>query len=262
MDTTALRELAVRAAHAGGTLLAERFGSTQSGVVSKSTRTDLVSDADRDAEVLILTMIGNARPDDSIQAEEGGSASGTTGVRWIVDPLDGTINFLWGHPHWSVSIAAVDESGDLVGVVYDPGRRETFVSERNQGASLDGQPLRRSTATDLAEALVGTGFAYDPDERARQAAALASVVPVVRDIRRAGSAALDLAWVAAGRLDAFFETGLSPWDWAAGAALVREAGGTAEVITRGPGRPDLFLAARPGLHEPLMTLLISAGVIG
>ena len=249
-----LLTLATRAAAAAGALLLERFGGPQSGVTAKSSRTDLVSDADRDAEALLVGLLREARPDDGLVAEEGSAARGTTGVRWIVDPLDGTINYLWGIPHWSVSIAATDDEGDLVAVVLDPSRGETFAAARGGGAWLGDARLVLTSSTDLSEALVGTGFSYVAEERARQGETLGRFLPHVRDVRRFGSAALDLAWVAAGRMDAFYETGLSPWDWAAGSALVREAGGTAGLV-RVSGRPDGFVAARPGLREPLMALI-------
>lgn len=251
---TDLIELAVGAARAAGELLLERFGAPQSGLDRKSSRTDLVSDADRDAEALLVGLLQRERPDDGLVAEEGSAAAGTTGIRWIVDPLDGTINYLWGIPHWSVSIAAVDGAGDVAAVVFDPCRDEMFAASRGGGAWLGQTRLMLTPSIELSEALVGTGFAYVAEERARQAETLRRFVPHVRDIRRFGSAALDLAWVAAGRLDAFYETGLSPWDWAGGSALVREAGGTADTIAQA-NRPLGFIAARPGLAEPLRALL-------
>jgi myo-inositol-1(or 4)-monophosphatase len=249
-----LLDLASRAARAAGALLLERFGGPQSGLDAKSSRTDLVSDADRDAEALLVGMLQAERPDDGLLAEEGSSAAGTTGVRWIVDPLDGTINYLWGIPHWSVSVAAVDGDGDLAAAVFDPCRDEMFTASRDAGAWLGGARLTLTPSSDVAEALVGTGFSYLAEERARQAEVLARFLPHVRDVRRFGSAALDLAWVAAGRLDAFYETGLSPWDWAGGSALIREAGGTAQTLTS-EGRPEGFMAARPGLASQLLLLI-------
>ncbi len=251
---TVLLDLATRAAHAAGALLVERFGGSHSGLASKSSRTDLVSDTDREAEALIIGLLHDERPDDGLVAEEGSAAQGTTGVRWVVDPLDGTINYLWGIPHWSVSIAATDRTGDLVAVVFDPCRDETFHAARGEGAWLGDTPLRLTPTTDLAEALVGTGFSYVADERVRQAETLRRFLPHVRDVRRFGSAALDLAWVAAGRLDAFYETGLAPWDWAGGSAIVRAAGGTATPLSRDDG-PDGFLAARPELADALLALV-------
>lgn len=205
-------------------------------------------------------MIRRERPDDGILAEEGAAADSATGIGWLVDPLDGTINYLWGVPHWSVSIAATDDEGDAVGVVHDPSRGETFIAARRAGARLDGARLRLAPNDDLSEALVGTGFSYVAEQRARQANLLVDWLPNVRDVRRFGSAALDLAWVAAGRLDAFYETGLSAWDWAAGAMLVREAGGTITQLPAEPGGADGILAARPGLTTPMLGLL-RAGAI-
>jgi myo-inositol-1(or 4)-monophosphatase len=253
-DLTALLDLATRAARAAGTLLQEGFGGPQSGLDSKSSRTDLVSDADRDAEALLVGILRAERPDDGLLAEEGSAATGTTGVRWIVDPLDGTINYLWGIPHWSVSVAATDDVGDLVAAVFDPCRGELFTASRGRGAWLADSRLTLTPSDDLAEALVGTGFAYVAEERERQAETLRRFLPHVRDVRRFGSAALDLAWVAAGRLDAFYETGLSPWDWAGGSALIREAGGTATTLTT-EDRLGGFLAARPGLAAQLLRLI-------
>jgi myo-inositol-1(or 4)-monophosphatase len=253
-------DLAVRAARAAGGLLLERFGTPATGLASKTSRTDLVSDADRDAERLITAMLRAERPDDALQGEEGASERGRSGVRWLVDPLDGTVNYLWGIPQWSVSVAASDEEGPSLGVVYDPSRGETFTAVRGQGARLDGRPLVLGRGPSLEEALVGTGFSYRAAVRAEQAEILLHVVARVRDIRRLGSAALDLAWVGAGRLDGFYEWGLSPWDWAAGAMVVREAGGTFEEIPPEGDRPPGVLAGAPGVSGPLRGLLGDAGV--
>ena len=250
-ELTELRDLAVRAAREAGALLLERFGGPASGLSAKSSRTDLVSDADRDAEALIVGMLRDARPDDGLIAEEGSSAESTSGVRWLVDPLDGTTNYLWGIPVWAVSIAAEDSDGHLVGVVHDPCRDEMFVATRGGGASLDGARLAPEPLTELPVALVATGFSYQPEVRRRQAEIVTSLIGRVRDIRRFGSAAIDLAWVAAGRFDGYYESGLSPWDLAAGAALVREAGGVAEPVTLRPGEAPIFVAARPGLRDAL-----------
>ncbi len=257
-DPAALLAVAVRAARAAGDLLLERFRGPPSGLAAKSSRTDLVSDADRDAEALLVGLLQVERPHDGLIAEEGSRAEGATGVRWLVDPLDGTTNYLWGVPHWSVSIAATDDDGDLAAVVHDPSRDETFTASRGGGAWLGDTRLTLTLGLGLAEALVGTGFAYVAEERALQAETLQRVLPHVRDVRRFGSAALDLAWVASGRLDAFYETGLSVWDWAAGGALVRQAGGTVASIAA-DGRPDTVLAARPGLGESLLALVRSPG---
>lgn len=246
----ALLSLALGMARAAGALLLDRAGDPVRGLSAKSSRTDLVSDADRDAEALLVRMIRAARPDDGIVAEEGGGTSGRSGVTWLVDPLDGTINFLWGIPQWSVSVAARDGEGALVGVVHDPCRDETFSALRGSGAWRGETRLAMDPGPPLSEALIGTGFSYRAQERARQAERLTRVLPAVRDIRRFGSAAIDLAWVACGRLDGYFETGLNPWDWAAGELLVREAGG---LVEEKPGGG--LIAAGSALIDPLRAVV-------
>ena len=228
----------------------ERFGGPARGVGSKSSVTDLVSDADRDSEALIRDMLARERPEDGLLAEEGTSARGESGRRWVFDPLDGTVSYLYGYPHWCVSVALEDTQGTAVGVVYDPNREELFAAERGAGATLAGDPISVRENPPLAEALIATGFAYDPVRRAEQAEVVRRLLPAVRDIRRAGSAALDLAWLAAGRLDGYYERGLNDWDWAAGSLLVREAGGTVEDLAGEPfgliaGPAALIAALRP-----------------
>ncbi|HTI33195.1 MAG TPA: inositol monophosphatase family protein, partial [Miltoncostaea sp.] len=193
-----LLAIAEGAARSAGALLLERFREPATGVDAKTSRTDLVSDADRAAEALIARAILDARPGDALVAEEGAAADGGSGVRWLVDPLDGTINFLWGVPHWCVSVAAYDAGGGIAGVVHDPNRGETFTAVRGDGARLDGTPVAVRPPTPVSEALVATGFEYTAEARARQARLLTSVLPAVRDVRRFGAAALDLCWVAAG----------------------------------------------------------------
>ncbi len=254
-----LLDLAVDAAAAAGSLLLARAGAPATGLGSKSTHTDLVSDADRVAERLIVARILGARPQDAIVAEEGSATPGSGGLRWLVDPLDGTINYLWRIPQWCVSVAAADDAGPLVGVVHDPSRGETFTAVRGAGAHRDGSPMRLDLASPpLAEALVGTGFNYSAVERARQAARLTTILPAVRDVRRLGAAALDLAWVAAGRLDGYFETGVAAWDVAAGELIVRESGGEVRALPERDGSPAGVLATRPGLAEPLLALVTAA----
>jgi myo-inositol-1(or 4)-monophosphatase len=209
-----------------------------------------VSDADRDADALVVRGIQAAFPLDAIVSEEGGAISGRSGRTWYVDPLDGTINYLYGLPHWSVSIACADANGALAGVVFDPIRDELFRAARGAGTTLGGRPLRASVVTDPGLALVATGFSYDPTERSAQARVMARMAGSVRDIRRAGSAALDLAWVAAGRLDAYFEVSRSPWDSAAGGLLVREAGGAVTWTEH-----TEIVASGRLLHAPLIALL-------
>lgn len=240
-------------AREAGALLVDRASRAPSGIASKSTRTDLVSDADRAADALVVQRIRAGHPDDAIVSEEGGRIEGLSGRTWYVDPLDGTINYLYGMPHWCVSIACADLSGGLAGVVYDPVRDELFSAARGSGAMLHSRRLAVTTVTDPGLALVATGFSYDARERAAQAAVMSRVAGAVRDIRRGGSAALDLAWVAAGRLDAYFEVSRSPWDSAAGELLVREAGG----LVTWTERTEIVVSGRP-LHDPLIALLRAA----
>ena len=211
----------------------------------------MVSDADRDAEAVIEAILLAERPEDGLLAEEGAQSEGSSGRRWVVDPLDGTTNYLYGCPAWAVSIGLEDSGGGAVGVVLDPLRGELFSAARGAGAHLNGQPVAVSGCVRLDSALVATGFGYDADRRARQAAALQRVLPAVRDIRRAGAAALDLCMVAAGRLDGYYERGLQPWDWAAGTLIVREAGGTVIDLD---GDPSGMVAASPAIAGELAAL--------
>jgi len=245
--------LAERAARAAGAVLLERFGGPAEGLDVKSSATDPVSDADREAERAIRALLEAERPGDGIVGEEEGSRQTRgNGRQWVVDPLDGTVNFLYGIPQWCVSIALEDERGTLAGVVLDPVRDELFDATRDGGARLNAAALRVREPAELARALVATGFGYQEGHRAEQAEVVRRVLPRVRDVRRAGSAALDLAWVAAGRLDGFYERGLHHWDWAAGRLLVTEAGGEVREL---PGEPFGLVAAAPSLLEPLERLV-------
>jgi myo-inositol-1(or 4)-monophosphatase len=241
-----LRALAESVAREAGALLRDAFRSPDLRVTAKSTPTDLVSEADHNAERLIRERIGGARPDDGILGEEGGDVAGSSGVRWVVDPLDGTVNFLFGIPQWAVSIAAEDDRGALVGVVYDPVRDELFSAERDGAATLDGRPITASTKTDMATALVGTGFGYDAEVRRAQSAIAARLLPEVRDLRRFGAAAIDLAWTACGRLDAYYEHGLNAWDLAAGGLICERAGLDVRPLDPvGPSNPGVLVAPSP-----------------
>ena len=237
-------------------MLLSYFGRPPEGLDTKSSRTDPVSDADREAERVIEELLAAERPEDGLLAEEGACKEGTGARRWIVDPLDGTVNFLYGFPVWGVSVALEDEEGMAVGVVYDPTRDETFRAVRGEGADLNGRTLHVRERRELRAALIATGFSYDWERRAAQAELIARILPEVRDIRRAGAAALDLAWLAAGRVDGFLEHGLKPWDSAAGRLLVEEAGGVAERL---PGDPPGLAAA--GTPEILAALVEHAGAL-
>lgn len=256
-DLDALLALARDAAQEAGALLLRLRGEART-VETKRTLTDMVSDADHASERLIVQRILSARPGDGFLGEEGGERPGRSGVRWVVDPLDGTTNYLYGHPAFAVSIGVEVAGETVVGVVFDPANGETFAAARGRGATCNGRAIHVGDLSDLTLALIGTGFNYGAPERAAQGQVIARVLPRVRDIRRRGAAALDLCWVAAGRLDAYFERGLQVWDMSAGDLIVREAGGVTSAIDGGPPVPGSMLAAPPALAEPLRALLRDA----
>ncbi|HEY2265588.1 MAG TPA: inositol monophosphatase family protein [Streptosporangiaceae bacterium] len=263
LDGEALLPIAVAAASEAGRLLASWRGDERPEVVqTKSSPTDVVTAMDRRAEALITSRIRAHRPDDAVLGEEGGQTDGGTAasrVRWIVDPLDGTVNYLYGLPDWCVSIAAEVDGAVVAGVVEVPRRGETFTAVAGHGAWLRrGEArlaLRCSAAVPLGQALIGTGFGYDAGRRQIQGEVVAALLPYVRDIRRAGSAAVDLCSVAAGRLDAFYERGLNYWDFAAGGLIAREAGATVGGLAGRPESTSLTVAAGPGLYQQLEALL-------
>ncbi len=263
-DRSDLLELAQEAAEAAGKLLRARLESVAGGVLlatgasSKSSPTDLVTEVDRASEALIVGSLLRARPDDGILGEEGSSRKGSTGVTWIIDPLDGTINYLYGIEEFAVSIAASLGGRNIVGAVHNPMSGEMFAACEGEGATLNGHELKlRPSGRPLAEALVGTGFAYRAEDRADQARVLATILPHVRDIRRRGSASIDICGVAAGRFDAFYEAWLKPWDFAAGDVIVREAGATITEIEGLVDGSSTVVVAAPGLEGPLVELLES-----
>jgi len=257
-----LLHLAIGAAELAGDLLLDgQRGARQ--VDAKSSPTDVVTQMDTAAEQSILDHLLSARPDDAVLGEEAGGRAGSSGVRWIIDPLDGTVNYLYGLPLWAVSVAAEFEGRTVVGAVAVPALGATYWAVAGQGAHVrEGGGVRTlevRPCEELASALVATGFGYRAQRRASQGAALADVLPQVRDVRRAGAAALDLCWVAAGRLDGYFERGVQPWDMAAGNLLVVEAGG---IVTGGEqDDPDdqFVVAAGPGIHAELRRTLLAAG---
>jgi myo-inositol-1(or 4)-monophosphatase len=254
--------LAGRTARAAGDLLLA--GRTQAlTVTTKSTRTDVVTQMDTAAEALVVESILADRPDDGLLGEEGADRAGTSGVRWIVDPLDGTVNYLYGLPGWAVSLAVEVDGVVEVGVVDVPMFAETFVAVRGQGAvRVSGsavQPLEPNRPDDLGQALVATGFGYSSARRSAQARTLSQVLPTVRDIRRAGAAAVDLCWAAAGRVDCYYERGLNPWDYAAGVLVATEAGLVAGGPAGGPPSSELTWLAPANLAGPWSELLAAAG---
>jgi myo-inositol-1(or 4)-monophosphatase len=251
-----LLAIARAAARASAGELVARFGGRAEAVETKSSPTDLVSEADRAAERAIRALLAERRPDDGVLGEEGGELAGTSGVRWVVDPLDGTTNYLFGIPHWAVSVACEDRDGAVAGVVLDPLRDEEWAATRGGRFLLNGeeQPARGAPPP-LGEALVATGFGYEAAVRERQATVAGRVLPRVRDLRRGGSATLDLAWTAAGRLDAYYERGPQPWDEAAGALLCRCAGLEIHRLEASDDGPSGLVAAPAELAGALLDLV-------
>jgi myo-inositol-1(or 4)-monophosphatase len=246
-----LLAVAVDAARAAGDVLLASYARGAREVTTKSSPTDLVSEADLAAEQAIRDVLAARRPGDGIVGEEGADVAGSSGRRWIVDPLDGTVNFLFGIPQWCVSVACEGE----VGVILDALRGELFTVRAGGPALLDGEPLRASRRDDLATAMVATGFGYEAGVRAAQARVAARLLPQVRDIRRLGSAALDLAWTAAGRLDAYYEYGLNAWDVAAGEMLCAAAGLEIRHLEPLAGTGAGILVAPPGLIGELEAIV-------
>jgi myo-inositol-1(or 4)-monophosphatase len=243
-------------AQAAGEVLRSRPADL--GVTTKSSPTDVVTVMDRAAERLILDGLARARPGDAICSEESAATAGTTGVRWLVDPLDGTVNYLYGIPHFAVSIAAEIDGEPAAGVVLDVERRVEYAATRGAGATCDGHSITCSSQTDPTQALVATGFNYEVARRIVQAQAMVTILPAVRDIRRFGSAALDLCAVACGQVDAFFESGMHEWDWAAGALIAREAGARVAGLAGRPASRQTTLAANPVLFDHLHRLLVAS----
>jgi myo-inositol-1(or 4)-monophosphatase len=253
-EEDALLAVAKDAAQAAAAELRNRFGHHSHGVRAKSTPTDLVSDADVAAESAIRAVLARERPGDSILGEEGG-ATGDGELRWVVDPLDGTVNFLFGIPVFAVSVACENASGTLAGVILDPIRDECFSATRSGGAFVNGTPISNPGRSDLSAAMVATGFAYDAGVRARQADVVTRVLPRVRDIRRAGAAALDLAWCACGRYDAYYERGVHAWDVAAGELIARCAGLEVRELAATKEDPYGVVVAPPALIDELLGLV-------
>lgn len=256
---TQLAELASAVAREAGDLARTRREEGVQLAATKSSLADIVTEADREVEDLIRTRLREARPGDGFLGEESAPESGSTGVTWVVDPIDGTVNYAYGIPAYAVSIAAVegvahpDQWQALAAAVYAPALGELFTAARGSGAWIGDRRLEVSAETP-AGALLATGFGYDPATHDGDLATVRAVMPIARDLRRAGSAALDLAYVAAGRLDGYFERGLKPWDFAAGALLVSEAGGRVTRLDTSSVRP-MLIAGGTQVHSRLLELL-------
>nr|WP_155073915.1 inositol monophosphatase family protein [Streptomyces taklimakanensis] len=249
----------MEAARRAGALLLDGRPADLGVAATKTSPVDVVTEMDLASEQLITDFLSEHRPDDGFLGEEGASIEGTSGVRWIVDPIDGTVNYLYGLPAWAVSIAAEYRGETVVGVVEIPPRGETYHAVSGEGARRNGERVACRPSPPLERALIGTGFNYVAERRTAQADVARELLPRVRDIRRSGSAAIDLCDVGGGRLDGFYERGLHPWDVAAGDLVAREAG----ALTGGrPGRApdgDLTVAASPGVFEVLQPLLEELG---
>jgi myo-inositol-1(or 4)-monophosphatase len=251
------RSLALRA---GAVALAGRKKGLDH-VGTKSSLTDMVTEYDKSCEVIVFEGLRAARPMDSIVGEEGARHDGTSGITWFIDPIDGTTNFLYDIPMWAVSIGATDLDGPLVGVVCNPSADETFTAVRGGGAYLNDHRIECNAGARLETALVATGFSYAPQARVAQAQRVAKLIHHIRDIRRFGAAAIDMCYVACGRLDAYFEENLHPWDIAAGDLIAREAGCRTGDFRGGPIRPAETLTASPSIFEALGALIVDAGSI-
>jgi len=263
---TELLDIAREVALAAGRLVRQRRTEGVEVAASKSSREDIVTHADRESETLIRSLLAEARPDDGFLGEEGGADVGSSGLTWVVDPIDGTVNFLYGIPHYAVSIAVVEGEPDpatwraLAAVVANPAIGEVFTAAAGGGAFLGTEPIRVAPASDLSQCLVGTGFSYSADQRLDQAAIVAKLIGRVRDIRRVGTASLDLCAVACGRLNAYYERGLKPWDHAAGALIALEAGAAVRGLHGAAATEGFLLAAEPTVAAELENLLLELSV--
>ncbi len=256
-----LRDLALATAREAGDLVVRLRTEGVEVAATKSSDTDIVTRADQAAEALVKERLLGARPDDGLVGEEGDDLPGTSGVVWIVDPIDGTVNYLYGLPHFAVSIAAEVDGVVVAGVVVAPVLELEYAATLGGGATCNGRPVRTRPVVPLAERLVATGFSYEQPARARQAAYIAHMLPRVRDLRRLGSCALDLCGVASGTLDAYVEEGAHIWDHAAAGLVVLEAGGILEVARSPGGKRLLICAPRDGFEE-FRAAVVEAGFVG
>jgi myo-inositol-1(or 4)-monophosphatase len=257
------RDISLRA----GALIRQRRIEGVEVALSKTAPEDIVTHADQESEALIRSLLAEARPNDGFFGEESDASGGTSGLTWVVDPIDGTVNYLYGIPDYAVSIAVVEGEADpttwrgLAGAVYNPAADELYTAATGTGAFLGARQLRVATGVQLSIALVGTGFSYDFERRRKQAAVVQGLIGSVRDIRRIGSASLDLCSVASGRLDAYYEKGLKPWDHAAGAIIAAEAGARVQGLDGAPASRALTIAAEPGLFDQLAPMLAELQVL-
>jgi myo-inositol-1(or 4)-monophosphatase len=254
-----LRELCASLARGAGEIaLAGRrevIGAAVLPGTTKSSTTDIATEFDQAAEAHVVERLRELRPDDAIIGEEGTADDGTSGYAWFIDPIDGTTNYVYDQPAWSNSVAVARDGQMIAGAVFVPPLGEMFTAATGRGATLNDRPISASGETDLSLALVGTGFGYRPETRREQAERLVDLITQVRDVRRLGSAAVDLCMVACGRLDLYYERYLNSWDAAAGELIAREAGAITTDFSGGPARPEEMLAAAPGVHRAFLNAL-------
>lgn len=271
-DPRELLELAVDLVRAGADRVRSMRDVAATGVATKSSPTDVVTAADRATERLIIDRLRVLRPGDDVLGEETGVHRGpdhrvadgpdTGRVRWLLDPIDGTVNFLYGIPYYGVSLAAEVAGQVVAGVVRNPVSGEEWTAVAGQGAHRNGRRLSGSTVCELSQALLATGFGYDRARRAHQARVVADLLPEVRDIRRLGAASIDLCMAADGRIDAFYEKGLAPWDLAAGGLVAREAGLRVTGLGGVPAGTSMVLAAPLAIHQALHDRLVDLDAAG
>ena len=255
-----LLDLATRAAASAADLLVQGWEQREV-VATKSSQTDIVTQMDQGSEALLVSTILAERPDDAILGEEGGSRNGTTGVTWVIDPLDGTVNYLYGFPSWAVSVGVLIDDRPTVGVVHAPALGTVWRGIADDFAEANGRPIRCGRVTEVSAALVATGFGYDAAVRAVQGVQVAALLPQIRDIRRAGAAAVDMCWVAQGVVDAYFERGTHLWDRAGAMAICSGAGArVGGLLGDEPASNAMTVAANPALFEALRATLQEVGV--
>jgi myo-inositol-1(or 4)-monophosphatase len=251
VSTSELLELAMRIGREAASMLMDRPAELE--VNTKSTAIDVVTQMDIKVEAFIVEQLLAARPNDGLIGEEGADRPSTSGITWVIDPLDGTVNYLYDLPGWNVSIAAKDEEGQLIGVVTAPSINSTWWAVRGGGAFFNGKPIRCNDPIELNRAMIATGFQYDVNHRGKQIEHLSKILPLIRDVRRNGAAAVDLCHVAMGRVDAYYEHGLKEWDWAAAGLIASEAGARFGLYGEAPYM--MTLAAGPALYGELEAFL-------
>jgi myo-inositol-1(or 4)-monophosphatase len=252
-----LLNLAESIALKAGSLLVNR--PSKFDLDEKSGVFDFATQMDHESEKLIVSEILAARPNDGLIGEEGANRESKSGVTWVIDPIDGTVNYLYDIPGWCISIAAKDRDGGLAGVVYSPATQSLWKAHRGGGAFLNGNPIKCNDPVALNRALVGSGFAYDLEKRKIQAALIARLLPEIRDLRRLGACAVDMCHVASGSLDAYFEAGVNEWDYAAAGLIATEAGAMISIDTGiWNGEKNMVIVAGPALH-PALSAQIRAG---